>query len=86
MGYWDVNCLVGRWPSAALAYHDLPGLLARMDQLGIARALVAHTHSLTFDPSAGNATRIWRVRQKIPRMGRDAAFRFGVVSPLCYLC
>jgi predicted TIM-barrel fold metal-dependent hydrolase len=55
MGYWDVNCLVGRWPTAALAYQDVPGLLARMDQLGIARALVGHTHSLHFDPTAGNA-------------------------------
>jgi predicted TIM-barrel fold metal-dependent hydrolase len=55
MGLWDVNCLVGRWPTATLAYHDGPGLLARMDQLGIARALVGHTYSLHYDPTAGNA-------------------------------
>ena len=35
---WDVNRFLGRWPTAELAYHDLAGLLADMDRLGIARA------------------------------------------------
>jgi len=55
MELFDVNCQVGRWPSADLLYHDVAGLVARMDELGIARAAVSHTHSRHFDPAAGNA-------------------------------
>src|SRR5712692_10470710 len=55
MELWDVNCLLGRWPSAALLFHDVGGLLARMDQLGIARAAVSHTDCLHYDPVVGNA-------------------------------
>lgn len=56
MDLWDVNCLVGRWPSAELLFHEVAGLIARMDALGVARAVVSHTHSRHFDPAAGNAT------------------------------
>src|SRR5437763_5019037 len=55
MELWDVNCLLGRWPSAALLFHDVDGLLARMDQLGIQMAAVSHTDCLHYDPVAGNA-------------------------------
>ncbi|MCC7361527.1 MAG: amidohydrolase family protein [Anaerolineales bacterium] len=55
MELWDVNCMLGRWPSADLLFHDMPGLLARMDQLGIARAVVSYTEALHLDPVAGNA-------------------------------
>jgi predicted TIM-barrel fold metal-dependent hydrolase len=55
MELWDVNCLLGRWPSAALLFHDVSGLLARMDQLGITRAAVSHTDCLHYDPAVGNA-------------------------------
>jgi len=52
---WDVNCLIGRWPTAELLFEDLNGLIARMDELGIARAVVGHTDCLHFDPIEGNA-------------------------------
>jgi predicted TIM-barrel fold metal-dependent hydrolase len=55
MELWDVNCLLGRWPSASLLFHDVGGLLDRMDQLGITRAAVSHTDGLHYDPAAGNA-------------------------------
>jgi predicted TIM-barrel fold metal-dependent hydrolase len=55
MELWDVNCLLGRWPSATLLFHDVGGLLARMDELGIARAAVSHTDCLHYDPVVGNA-------------------------------
>src|SRR5258706_8996145 len=55
MELWDVNCLLGRWPSASLLFHDVSGLLARMDQLGIACAAVSHTECLHYDVAAGNA-------------------------------
>lgn len=52
---WDVNRFLGRWPTAELAYHDLAGLLADMDRLGIARAVVSHTDAWQHDPTTGNA-------------------------------
>jgi predicted TIM-barrel fold metal-dependent hydrolase len=55
MELWDVNCMLGRWPSASLLFHDVPGLLARMDALGIARAAVSHTDCLFYDVVEGNA-------------------------------
>jgi len=82
MSYWDVNCLVGRWPSADLAYHDLAGLLTRMDQLGIARALVGHTHSLTFDPTAGNATLVAQLAAASPEVRARLWPVWSVVPPV----
>ena len=51
---WDVNCMIGRWPTETLLFRDVSGLVQRMDQLGITRAVVAHTQSLHHDPFAGN--------------------------------
>jgi predicted TIM-barrel fold metal-dependent hydrolase len=50
----DVDCFVGRWPSADLAFHDCAGLLERMDRLGIGKAVVCHTWAWQYDPVAGN--------------------------------
>jgi predicted TIM-barrel fold metal-dependent hydrolase len=50
----DVNCFVGRWPTADLAFHDCAGLLARMDRLGIGKAIVCHTWAWQYDPVIGN--------------------------------
>ncbi|HET8523980.1 MAG TPA: amidohydrolase family protein [Thermomicrobiales bacterium] len=50
----DVNCFIGRWPAADLAFHDAAGLLARMDRLGIGKAVVCHTWAWQYDPVAGN--------------------------------
>lgn len=52
---WDINCMIGRWPTSEFDVHDLPGLLAHMDRLGIERAVVSHSHAWQYDPAAGNA-------------------------------
>jgi predicted TIM-barrel fold metal-dependent hydrolase len=54
MDLWDINCRLGRWPSANLLFDDVPGLLRRMDALGIARAVVSHADCLHFDVVLGN--------------------------------
>lgn len=51
---WDVNCMIGRWPTEELLFHDVAGLVRRMDELGIARAVVAHSYGLHYDPIEGN--------------------------------
>ena len=71
MELWDVNCLLGRWPSAELLFHDVPGLLARMDQLGITRAAVSHTGCLHYDPVWGNT----ELMEILARAGADARAR-----------
>src|SRR5690242_4638593 len=66
MELWDVNCLLGRWPSAALLFHDIGGLLTRMDQLGIRVAAVSHTDCLHYDPVVGNAELMQLLAQAAP--------------------
>jgi len=66
MELWDVNCLLGRWPSASLLFHDVAGLLARMDQLGVARAAVSHTECLHYDVAAGNEELMRLLAQAAP--------------------
>ena len=66
MELWDVNCLLGRWPSANLLFHDVDGLLARMDELGITLAAVSHTDGLHYDPAVGNAELMQLLAQAAP--------------------
>ena len=80
MELWDVNCLLGRWPSAALLFHDVSGLLARMDQLGITRAAVSHTAGLHFDPAAGNAE-LMRLLAEAPPAARARLWPVWVLVP-----
>lgn len=80
MGFWDVNCLVGRWPTANLAFQDVAGLLARMDQLGIARALVGHTSSMHFDPAEGNAALMALLAEAAPE-ARERLWPVWAVVP-----
>src|SRR5262245_46313797 len=80
MELWDVNCLVGRWPSAALLFHDASGLLARMDELGIARAAVTHTASLHHDPAVGNAE-LLRLLAEAPPEARDRLWPVWALLP-----
>lgn len=54
MDLFDVNCLVGPWPSGQLAYRDVPGLLKEMSRLGIAQAVVSHTLARQHHPAIGN--------------------------------
>lgn len=54
MHLFDAAGYLGRWPTERLAFDDVPGLLARMDELGIARALVSHTLAWQNAPDVGN--------------------------------
>lgn len=50
----DANCAVGAWPTDRPVYETVEELLAEMDRLGIARALVSHTLAQSFDPPQAN--------------------------------
>src|SRR5437870_13716523 len=80
MELWDANCMLGRWPSALLLFHDVAGLLARMDELGIARAAVSHTECLHFDPAAGNAELMRLLAQAAPA-ARDRLWPVWALVP-----
>ncbi len=54
MELWDGNCLIGGWPTAKLLFDDVPGLLRRMDELGIIRAVVGHADCQHYDVVTGN--------------------------------
>lgn len=55
MGLIDVNCHLGEWPFRRLPCTTVDRLLQRMDQLGIARALVSRLENVFFkDCLAGN--------------------------------
>jgi hypothetical protein len=51
---FDANCLLGRLPWGEIEGGPVDALLARMDRLGVARALVGHTVSWQHDPAEGN--------------------------------
>lgn len=51
---FDANAMVGKFPTADLAYHTANGLGAELDRLGIARALVFHALAWHHDPATGN--------------------------------
>ncbi len=78
---WDVNCLIGRWPTAELLFDDVAGLVARMDELGIARAVVGHTDCLHFDPVVGNA-RLMEALEAAPPEARARLWPCWALAPL----
>ena len=51
---FDVNCVLGRWPTGGPTLGSPPALLERMDYLGVGRALVRHTLSIHYDAAEGN--------------------------------
>lgn len=53
-GLFDVNAMVGKFPTGELAYHDVAGLKAHMARHGIGRALVYHSLAWQHDPAVGN--------------------------------
>ena len=55
MERFDVNCVIGPWPTGGPTLADGDQLLAAMDRLGIARALVRHTAAIHYALSEGNA-------------------------------
>lgn len=61
---FDVNAMVGKFPSGELAYHTVDGLRSAMDRLSIDRALVYHSLAWHHDPATGN-------RQLIEELGGD---------------
>ncbi len=50
----DVNCLMGRWPEGGPTLESAAEMLAAMDRLGIARALVRHSLGWQHHPAPGN--------------------------------
>ena len=67
MELFDAGCMIGPWPTEALAYEDAAGLLREMDRVGIARALVYHSLAWQHRPSAGNAALMEAIREH-PRL------------------
>ncbi len=55
MHLFDASAFVGDWPTERLAFQSTSDLLAAMDRLGIARALVSHTLAWQNSPAVGNA-------------------------------
>jgi predicted TIM-barrel fold metal-dependent hydrolase len=54
---FDSNCFLGRFCTPQPeAPHDVPGLLQRMDDLGIAEALVTSPLGVYYNPEIGNET------------------------------
>jgi predicted TIM-barrel fold metal-dependent hydrolase len=51
---FDANVLLGRNPRSPVAAVDTASLLAWLDRVGIAEALVGHTASWLHDPATGN--------------------------------
>jgi predicted TIM-barrel fold metal-dependent hydrolase len=54
LALFDANVLLGRNPRSSVAAVDASGLLAWLDRVGIAEALVGHTASWLHDPATGN--------------------------------
>jgi len=55
LNLFDAHCYIGRWKNYQAGYfHSKADLLAEMDHLGIAEALVLDTLSRELDPRAGN--------------------------------
>ena len=52
---FDVNCFLGKWPEGGSTLDDSGALLAAMDRLGIARALVRHSLGWHDVPALGNS-------------------------------
>ena len=53
--HFDVNCFLGKWPEGGPTLDDSGALLAAMDRLGIARALVRHSLGWHDVPALGNS-------------------------------
>jgi predicted TIM-barrel fold metal-dependent hydrolase len=63
----DVNAMLGRYPRADVGTGTVEALLARMDHVGIAAAIVGHTMSWLHDPATGNRRVVELVRDQ-PRL------------------
>jgi predicted TIM-barrel fold metal-dependent hydrolase len=89
MELFDACCALGPAPRLPLAQEDAPSLLAEMDRLGVARALVYHTLAAAHAPDDGNA-RLMEAIAGQPRLepcwvllpGEGSA-RPGAEAPLC---
>lgn len=63
----DCHAFVGRLPDADVGSGDVASLVARMDQLGIRSAVVAHTMAWLHEPVAGNTTLLEQIADE-PRL------------------
>ncbi|MBC7234476.1 MAG: amidohydrolase family protein [Chloroflexi bacterium] len=54
MTRFDVNCLLGPWPTGGPTLADAAQMRAAMARLGIERALVRHTAGIYYDATDGN--------------------------------
>lgn len=72
----DVNAAVGPWPHGDCEELDVRNLLARLDALGIDRALVHHSVAATYDAAAGNARLLDELR------GNERLLPCFVLGPL----
>ena len=51
---FDANAAIGPWPHGDCETFEVGSLLARLDELGVDRALVHHSVAVTYDAAAGN--------------------------------
>jgi predicted TIM-barrel fold metal-dependent hydrolase len=63
----DVNACLGPWPHGDCEALDVPGLLSRLDALGIGCAVVHHTVAATYDAASGNLRLIDEIGEE-PRL------------------
>lgn len=52
--FFDVNCMIGKWPAPKLHFETAKGLTERMSYLGIKKALVFHSIAWKYDSLFGN--------------------------------
>jgi len=73
----DANCAIGHWPFRRLWATKVDGLLRMLDQAGIDRALVSHTHGVFYrSPHDSNAELHAAVRDH-----RDRLVPFACLTP-----
>jgi len=72
----DVNAALGPWPHGDCEALDVPSLLARLDALGVGRAVVYHTVAATYDAAIGNARLLAEIA------GQDRLVPCFVLGPL----
>ncbi len=75
MAFFDINAAIGRVPNSRLGFDSADALIAEMDRLGIAEALVYHRLAEDADIMRGNAALMEAIR------GRDRLHPCWVMAP-----
>jgi predicted TIM-barrel fold metal-dependent hydrolase len=63
----DLNAMLGRYPRMDVGPGTVEAMLARMDEVGIAEAVVGHTMSWLHDPATGNREVVRLIKEE-PRL------------------